>query len=135
MRIVYGLGAALIVGVAILTAVLAFATVQGGEPAGIDALTARMIRSDARHASDFPPLALDIETARLDVGAGHVVSATVRWRTIFNVPFGVTHIDGRSQSNSFSFGRLLGTWAAFAAGELLLLAAAVWMWLRAADER
>lgn len=136
MRITYSIGGAVLVMIAVVAGVLAFTTVEGGAPASIDATTARNVRASARAASDFPPLAFDIESARLDAAvSGGVAAATVRWRTIFNVPFGVTRIEGQSQSNSISLGRLVGVWAGFGAGELLLLASAGWLWLCAADER
>jgi hypothetical protein len=104
------------------------------QPEELPDIAGAMIRTEARHSSSIPPLRLDIEEAEAEgVDSGpnpRIVSARVRWRTLFNIPYGVTIINDRSSHTEWHHRRMFGSWAGFIAGELLLLGAASWLVLR-----
>ena len=114
---------------AVALAILAFvipavASARADEP---EPRAAELILRDVRHASDIPPLRLSIVAANIAYAGTEpqIVSARVRWHTIFNVPFGTSEIDGQSHSYEWAIHNAVLPWALFLLAEAGLLAAAV----------
>ena len=114
---------------AVALAILAFAipavaSARADEP---EPRAAELIRRDVRHASDVPPLRLNIVAANIAYAGTEpqIFSARVRWHTIFNVPFGTSEIDGQSHSYEWAIRNAVLAWALFLLAEAGLLAAAV----------
>ncbi len=80
---------------------------------------ARMLRTDARHASSIPPLRLQLTAFDPDGP-----SATYRWRTIFGVPYGTTTMSGESTSSEWNIAAGMAAWLGFIAAEAALLGGA-----------
>ncbi len=104
-------------------AVVAFAVpslAASADPGGLSPERAAMIRTGARHTSRLPPLAMevvDVSTAgglRLE----RLPRATVRWETIFGVPFATTEVSPDGSRTQVSAAWAIATWVAFISGEV-----------------
>lgn len=93
--------------------------------AGLDDATVRYTVGQARLMSSVPPLRLQVtEVRKPPTRPQGVADATLTWRTIFGVPYGMTTIDGDATTSDWHIRTGVLAWAGFIVVEVLLLGAA-----------
>lgn len=103
-----------------------FAFADGDE--GLVHAQAAMMKTEARHWSDIPPLRIHIVEADVDPDVSYpsLPDGRLEWRTLFGVSYATTLISGGQSATDFRYGKLLATVSAFFAAEASLLGFGLW---------
>jgi hypothetical protein len=120
--------ALLALAIALAAAAFALPLVSYRDGLATDTPALAMARTEARHASSIPPLSLQLTSF---VSGPSGTTATFRWRTIFGVPFGTTHVDGDTTTSEWDVASGVAAWAGFVVVEVALVGGAVVMFVRA----
>lgn len=80
-----------------------------------------VMKTEARHWSKIPPVALQIASAAPPAQELGVPDGRVVWRTIFGIGYGETVFADEQSTQAWHNRRAASAWAGFAAVEVLLL--------------